>query len=180
MDKETLLSIGRPQRRCMNCDAQIDMIERHPSVLRPAGDHKIERFDYCPTCWEQLKDDAYESFWMTHRDPTPRRAPKMSRRERSMALRALFESLWDRREQEDVGPEIYLLAHLLMKWGGLKWRENAADIAGQPCLVFEDPASGDRIEIADIEVADERLTEIQQRIDDFLNEYASEDKISDE
>lgn len=180
MDKETLLSIGRPQRRCMNCDAPIDMIERHPSVLRPAAGRSFERFDYCPTCWEQLKDDAYESFWMTRRDTTPRKAPKMSRREKSMALRALFESLWDRREAEDVGPEIYLLAHLLMKWGGLKWRENGADAAGRPCLVFEDPASGDKIEIAEVEVADERLNEIQQTIDNFLAEYANEDQTNDE
>ncbi|MEN6626356.1 MAG: hypothetical protein ABFD69_09035 [Candidatus Sumerlaeia bacterium] len=164
----------------MNCDAPIDTIERHPSVLRSAGKRDIERCDYCPTCWEQLKDDAYDSFWMTRRDTTPRKAPKLNRRERSMALRALFESLWDRRENEDVGPEIYLLAHLLMKWGGLKWRENGADIAGRPCLVFEDPASGDRIEIADMEVGDERLASIQQRIDDFLSEYADEDKFSPE
>ncbi len=180
MDKETFLSIGRPQRRCMNCDAPIDMIERHPSVLRPAAGRSFERFDYCPTCWEQLKDDAYESFWMTRRDTTPRKAPKMSRREKSMALRALFESLWDRREAEDVGPEIYLLAHLLMKWGGLKWRENGADAAGRPASCSRTPPAATRSKIAEVEVADERLNEIQQTIDNFLAEYTNEDQTNDE
>ncbi len=173
MDKETLLSLGRPQRKCMNCDGALDQIERHPSALR--GDRRrLERLDYCPECWERVKDEVFDSFWMVRRQTGPRRAPKLNRRQRSIALRALFESLWDRREQEDVAPELYLLAHLLMKWGGLRWRENVLDITGRPCVIFEDAASGDRVEIPEIELEDERLAAIQQRIEEFLAEHAQE------
>ena len=101
--------------------------------------------------------------------------PKLNRRQRSAALRALFESLWERRETEDVGPEIYMLAHLLMKWGGLRWRANETDPMGQALVVFEDPASGDRITIPETKLDDERLVQVQQRVEDFLREYAPEE-----
>lgn len=172
MDKETLLSIGRPQRHCMNCKGPLDEIERHPSALKSEGERPVARYDFCPTCWEQLKDDAYDSFWLTRREVKARRMPKLTRRDRNMALRALFESLWDRRDSEDVDAPLYLLAHLLMKWKGLIWRENEIDAAGRGHVIFEDPASGERISVAEVEIPDQKLVEIQQEIEDFMRQFA--------
>jgi hypothetical protein len=175
MDKEVLLSISRPQKLCMNCNAPIDRIARHPSVLRLAASH-VERSDFCPDCWQQLKDEAYDSFWITRR-ATPDKPPKLSRRQRSAAVRALFESLWERREVEDVGPHLYLLAHLLMKWGGLRWKENRADAESREVVVFEDPASGDLIEVSGGPADEERMAAIQREIEDFLRDYAPDNQV---
>jgi hypothetical protein len=177
MDKEVLLSISRPQKLCMNCNAPLDTIARHPSVLRLAA-HAAERADYCPECWQLLKDEAYDSFWITRR--VPRERPRLNRRQRSAALRALFESLWERREEENVGPHLYLLAHLLMKWGGLRWKENQTDTQGREVVVFEDPASGDRIEVTSASADEERMAAIQREIEDFLREYAPETQADNE
>ena len=98
----------------------------------------------------------------------------MSRRERSTAIRALFESVWDRRESGDMDGHLFFLAHLLMKWGGLKWRKNRTDEIGQEYVVFEDPASGDIIEIKSIEVQDERILSIRSEIERFLQEFSPE------
>jgi hypothetical protein len=169
MDKESLLSIGRPQKLCLNCNNQIDMIERHPSTLRHDRDEGVyERQDYCPDCWDYIKNDLYESFWITKRDLNRRKIPKLSRRERSTAIRALFESVWDRRESEDVDGHLFFLAHLLMKWGGLKWKRNHTDEQGQEFITFEDRASGDMLEIRSVEVLDERILAIREEIKRFL------------
>lgn len=177
MDKETLLSIGRPQRQCLNCAAPIDAIERHPSVLRGARAGKVERADYCPVCWEAIKDDTYRSFWITRREVKERGVPRMTRRQRAVALRALFESLWEKREDEgqDVSPHLFVLSHLLMKWGGLKYRENRYEADGREVIVFEDPGSGDALDIPSVDLADEQLLEIKNQIEDFLRDFVQED-----
>lgn len=176
MDKEALLTIGRPHRLCMNCNAPIDAIEHHPSAVRPAGKAKLERLDYCPECWQAIKDEVYESYWITRREVRDRR-PKLTRRQRSLALRALFESLWDRRDQEDVSAQIYMLSHLLMKWGGLRWRENRAGSDGREIVVFEDAASGQLLEIPGVEMDDTMMALVNQEIEDFLRQYQPEDAI---
>lgn len=178
MEKDTLLSINRPQKLCMNCNAPLDVIERHPSILKTAGKGKFERCDYCPDCWQQMKDEVYESFWITKRVPKQLKIRKLSRRERSTALRALFESLWDRRESEDVGPHIFFLAHLLLKWGGIKWKENTVDPNGNEVVVFEEQATGERLELPVVEVSDERMNLIKDEIEQFMRQYASDDQVT--
>jgi hypothetical protein len=177
MDKDLLLSIGRPQKLCMNCNAPLEKVERHPSVLKSLKTKNIERLDYCPECWRQMKDDAYESFWITKR-VIKQRVRKLTRKERNTAMRALFESLWERRENEDVGPHVYFLAHLLMKWGGLKWKDSRLDEAGRELIAFEDPATGDRLEVVGVEMDDERMDTVKNEIEEFLKQYASEDQVT--
>ena len=176
LEKDLLLSINRPQKLCMNCNAPIDVIERHPSVLKLAAKKKLERWDYCPECWQQMKDESWESFWITKRAIKEVRARKLNRRERSAALRALFESIWDRRETEEVGLHLYFLAHLLLKWGGLRWRENRLDEAGREVVVFEDPTTGDALEVSVVEADEEHIAAVNEEIERFLRQYASEDK----
>ena len=176
MDKETFLNIPRPQKTCANCGAMIDTLGRHPSVIRLVRKEEAQRHDYCPACWDYLKQEVWDSFWITHREPPEHKAVRLSRRERAVALRALFESLWERRETEDVGPHIYLLAHLLMKWGGLRWKENLQAPGGGEIVVFEEPASGDRLEVQSVELTDERLAMVKEEIEQFLRHYAPEDE----
>ena len=81
-------------------------------------------------------------------------------------------------ETEDVAPHLFLISHLLMKWGGLRWRENRADLAGRELVIFEDPVSGDRYEIHAVDVDDENLLKIKAEIEDFLRRFAPEDEIA--
>jgi hypothetical protein len=178
MDKEILLTIPRPGKECGNCGAEIESLERHPSVIRLVRSQMAERLDYCPACWEHLKREAWDSFWITRRPPKEQKVPHLTRRERAVALRALFESLWERRAEGDYGPHLYLLAHLLMKWGGLKWRENRSETGGAELVVFEDPASGDRLELAAMEIDDARLAAIKAEIEDFLRRYSPEEEVA--
>jgi hypothetical protein len=175
MDKELLISISRPQKLCMNCNGPLEAIERHPSILKTVNKKGIERYDYCPDCWRQMKDEAYESFWITKR-VIKRKVRKLSRRERSTALRALFESLWERREAEEVGPHLFFLAHLLLKWGGLRWKENRQGEGGREIVVFEDPATGDQLEVPAVEVEETRMSAIRGEVEEFLKQYASDDE----
>lgn len=178
MEKDLLLTINRPQKLCMNCNAPLDVIERHPSILRTVQKRQIERLDYCPECWRQMKDEVYESFWITKRVIKPQRVRKLSRKERNTALRALFESLWERREAEDVGPHIFLLAHLLLKWGGLKWKKNELGPDGRERVFFEEPTTGDLIEVATVDAYDVRMEAAREEIEQFLRQYASDDQVS--
>lgn len=177
MEKDLLLSIGRPQKLCMNCNAPLEAIERHPSIIKSMKSRQVERLDYCPECWQQMKDEAYESFWITKRVVKEAKVRKLSRKERNTAMRALFESLWERRESEDVGPHVFFLAHLLMKWGGLKWRESRVDAHDRDIIVFEDPASGDRLEVVGVDIDDERMNGVKDEIEAFMRQYASEDQV---
>ncbi len=176
MDKEQLLTIGRPSRQCSNCGEPIHELERHPSTLSSSPPKKLERQDFCPVCWEHLKKEAFDSYWMTRRELKAKKARKLSRRERSVALRVLFESLWDRRDSEDLGPRLYFLAHLLMKWGGLKWCANQVDETGSEIVIFENTATGDMLEIASTRLEDEQIAALKQEVEEFLKQYAAEDQ----
>ena len=176
IEKEQLLAITRPQKLCMNCNEPIDVIRRHPSILKTIDKKKLERQDFCPDCWRQMKDETYESFWITRREVKEEKARKLTRRERSTALRALFESLWERRETEDVGPHLFFIAHLLLKWGGLKWRENRRNESGNEVVVFDDPTTGDALELAAVNTEDERMEAIKNQIEDFMKQYAIDDE----
>jgi hypothetical protein len=161
----------------MNCNAPIDAFDRHPSVIRKS-ESQIERYDYCPGCWEHIKSEIFDSYWMVRRHPEDRRIPKLSRRERNTALRALFESLRDRQQDENVDAHLSLISHLLMKWGGLKWRENLSDAAGREVVVFEDPASAEAYEVPTVDIDDENLLRIKAEIEEFLRQFAPDDDIA--
>ena len=112
---------------------------------------------------------------MARRAARAPRATRLNRRQRNTALRALFESLRERAETEDVGAHLYLISHLLMQWGGLKWRENATAEDGSETVVFEDAASGESFAVAAAPIPDERLLAIKEEIDEFLHRHAAED-----
>lgn len=174
MDKEALLKIGRPGKQCVNCGAALAELNRNPTAVRKE-DEQLARLDYCPECWDVIKRDVYDFFWVTRREHKPKAAVKLTRKERNAALRALFESLWERRDNEDVSSHLFLLSHLLMKWGGLKFLEEETTEDGRAMIVFEDPSSGDRLAIEAMDLEDERILELKEEIDDFLREFASDE-----
>lgn len=178
MNKEQILAIERPAPTCAECNRPIEDLDRHPTRLKIQLDDQTKRGDYCPECWEFIKSEAYDSYWVTKREKRERRLPKLSRREKAIAARALFESLWDQRDREDVDADLYMLAHLLMKWGGLKWKADTTDEEGREIIVFENPLSGDRIEIRSVPMADEQAEFIKQRLEGYLREHAPDNDVA--
>lgn len=176
IDKEQILSIERPHAHCAECNAPIEDLDRHPTRLL-IKDGGPQRGDYCPDCWQFIKNETYDSYWLTRREKKEKRAPKLSRREKAVAARALFESLWDQREREDVDAHLYFLAHLLLKWGGLKWKQDLKDEAGREIILFENPATGDTVEIRSVPMEQDQIEQVKQRIESFLHDYAPENEI---
>lgn len=175
LDKESLLTIERPQPVCSECNAPLDDLERHPTGLRFAQeDHR--RRDFCPDCWQFAKADAYDSYWITKRVKKEKAAPKLSRREKAVAARALFEKLWEEREREDVDVHLYFLSHLLLRWGGLRWKRSDTDAQGRELIVFENPVTGDLIEIRSVEASEQEILAVKERIEAFLRDYAPDEE----
>lgn len=174
IDRERLLSLERPKALCAECGEPINVLDRHPTSLRLSGEDQ-KRQDFCPECWEFAKNDVYDSYWITKRVKKAKNAPKLTRREKAVAVRALFESLWEERDREDVDVDLYFLSHLLLRWGGLKFRASEQDDEGREIIVFENPTTGDPIEIRSVTANDDALIRIKERIDKFLAEYAPDD-----
>lgn len=177
IEKEQILTLERPKGQCAECGAPLQDLDRHPSRLR-MRENDSERADFCPDCWQFAKDEAYDSYWVTRRVKKEKRAPKLSRREKAVAARALFESLWEQRENEEVDAHLYFLAHLLLRWGGLKWKRNEPAESGGEMLVFENPATNEEIEIRAVDTSEESIQAIKERIENFLREYSPEGKIA--
>lgn len=175
LDKETILTLERPQPACSECGAPLDEFEKHPTGLRVAqAEHK--RRDFCPECWQFAKNDAFDSYWITKRVKKEKPTPKLSRREKAVATRALFEKLWDERDREDVDVHLYFLSHLLLRWGGLKWKASDSDEQGREVIVFENPVTGDTIEIRSVTASEAEILEVKDRIEAFLREYAPDEE----
>lgn len=177
LEKEQILSLERPKAHCAECGSALDELERHPTRLR-LRENEAERADFCPDCWQFAKDEAYHSYWITKRIVKEKRAPKLSRREKAVAARALFESLWERRDDEQIDAHLYFLAHLLMRWRGLHWKRNEMTEDGREIVVFENPATGDPIELPTVDMTETAILEIKERIEKFLREYAPESEVS--
>jgi hypothetical protein len=173
LDRDQLLSLDRPQPACSECGAALDEFDRHPTRLS-LGDAGLRRADFCPECWEFAKTEAHDFFWLTRRERADKPAPRLSRRQKAVAARALFESLWERRDEEDVEGHLYFLAHLLLRWGGLRWVRAGGDEAGREIVVFENPATGDLLELRAVEASDDSIQQVRQNVEAFLAEYATD------
>ncbi|MFH0795192.1 MAG: hypothetical protein V2A74_14305 [bacterium] len=168
VDKEQYLNLGRPEKNCLLCGASLLEVEKHPSVLSVGEAEALMRRDYCQRCWEQLREE-YFSFWITRREK-PKQRVKISKKERNDALLRLFLSLYDDRANNDHLDRLYFLAHLLMKFGVLKWKSHIALNNGAPALLFEQPQTGLDFEIPQVEVSDERLSAIKGELEAYLSE----------
>lgn len=176
LEKDQLLSIERPQTHCAECNTAIDGLDRHPTRLMVRAAEQ-KRLDYCPDCWEFIRNETYDVYWMTRRLKKEKAVPKLSRREKAVVARALFESLWERRDQENVDADLYFLAHLLMKWGGLRWKREETGADGQEVIVFENPATGDLIEVRSVRMSEEALEQTKERLENFLRDYAPDNEV---
>jgi hypothetical protein len=67
---------------------------------------------------------------------------------------------------------------LLLRWGGLKWKASDVDDQGRELIVFENPVTGDAIEIRSVAASEAEILEVKERIEAFLREYAPDEEAS--
>ncbi|MGC8840235.1 MAG: hypothetical protein ACP5QZ_02120 [Candidatus Sumerlaeaceae bacterium] len=175
MDREIFLRITKPQQQCVLCGAALAEGGKHPSVLLPVeatdadeGEPDIpQRRDYCPSCWQEHTAKDYLGFWITKREaPKPRRV--QNRRERNARLAAYFDYFY-----REGGPihaaRLYFLAHLLMRYGVLRWLRTEHDTESQKETIFYRHVINDEeVKVESVELSDEELVALKREVDELL------------
>lgn len=164
-------AIRKPGAACARCGAPLEEHNKHPSrlVAKPHEEPEetgAERQDFCPKCQAEARAGEYHSVWLAKR-PAPPPPPKSeTRKAQSQRLRDEFYRLSDLPEPTDNDLDsIYLLAHMLMKIGGFRWRETDDD-AG--VIVFEDTTTKQRTAVQSVPLDGDRLAAAQERLGDIL------------
>lgn len=167
---DSYLQFKRPSRNCLVCGVSLPELERHPSILKLSPKEEAVREDICPKCWEQMGHREYFCYWITHRyqqGPTPE-ARKLEKSERNEALWALFNALYARDESEDLGPQLFLLAHLLMKYRILAYLGMAED--GR--LHFFHSPTQENFFVPDVPLDSVSFVNVKEQLDSKVQEFA--------
>ena len=175
------LKIGRPHNTCVRCGVTIADTGRHPSVIiAPGGSVSEEedaaiRQDYCPACWEQMRNQDYIGFWLAKRE-TPKVQRQQTRKERNAALLSYFDFLYQKGDPE-FAQHIFFVSHLLMKYGVLKWvrTEPAAAPDAREQIVFRNTVTDDFVTVESVVLEEDRLASIKTEIDEYLHAYEEPD-----
>jgi hypothetical protein len=115
-DRDSYLRFGRARNECLLCSAPLNVDGAHPSVIQVNDKEEAIRQDFCPVCWGRMTEKGYFSFWVTKRVNAPSaQERRLARGERNEALWRLFSALYAAQSAE-LAPQIFLLAHLLMRY----------------------------------------------------------------
>lgn len=174
-DKHPYFDIGKPENTCAICGGSLPAEGQHPSALTELYPEPIRK-DYCLTCWKQLRDKQFFSHWLTKRIAPPA-DQKINRQARNDMLLRLFTALYYQHDPANA-TQLYLLAHLLMRYKVFKWVETRPTDAGEDSLVFEDSRTGEEVFVAPIDLTDEGIAEAKKAIDSFLEEGLSNPQAS--
>lgn len=146
-DRDAYLRITRPASECLLCSAPLNVDGRHPTVLEAADTEEVIRKDFCPKCWASMQDGGYFSFWVTKRVNAPSaKERRLARAERNEALWRLFSALYAGDSRSEMGPQLFLLAHLLMKYRVLVYTGRGEG----EILRFAHPKLGESFEVPDV------------------------------
>jgi hypothetical protein len=146
-DREQYLKFGRARNNCLLCSKPLNVDGRHPSLIQLSEKEEAVREDFCGECWEKKSKEEYFSYWVTKRvtseSPEQRR---LARSERNEALWRLFAALYGTEDAPELGPQLFLLAHLLMKYKVLVY---TGPVEGGK-LRFTHPKLGEVFDVADL------------------------------
>jgi hypothetical protein len=122
IDKDNYLHFSRARNTCLLCTAPLNVDGRHPSMIVLSEKEEAIRQDFCPSCWERMTEKGYFSYWVTKRlnAPSPEQR-RLARGERNEALWRLFSALYAT-SNPDVAPQLFFLAHLLMRYKVLTYQ----------------------------------------------------------
>lgn len=203
LEKDLYLKIGRPTNACIVCGVEITHAGKHPSVLRspeaaatPAAPDDApaeataspsqepektgpQREDYCQECWQKATGRDFLGYWMARRDP-PKTRKIESKKERNAGVLAWFDLLRTRPPEHANLQSQYFLAHLLMKYGVLKWVKTELRDDGQEVIYFRQTGQEEEIAVAAVELDDATSGEIKKKLDEFLLQFANAPETSDD
>ncbi|MEQ8820910.1 MAG: hypothetical protein RLY93_11755 [Sumerlaeia bacterium] len=168
---ESYLSFRRAERECLLCGKTLEDLGRHPSVLRFSEKEEALRMDFCPECWEKKAEQDYFGFWLTRRIEKAHTAEgrKLAREERNAALWSLFAALHSESDPA-LAPQVFLLAHLLMRYRVLTYQKVTRD----GLLQFYHSPTREIYEVADMALEDAvAFAEARETIEARLRETAS-------
>lgn len=169
-DKDVYLRITRPGDTCLLCGSKLNIEGHHPSLIQLSEKEEVVRKDFCPECWRRLGEESYFSFWVTKRVSAPSAAERrLAKSERNEALWRLFAALYSS-ETNDVAPQLFLLAHLLMKYRVLAFH----GVNEQGRLLFQHPKLGEVFEVEDVPLDSVDFVEINQKIEEQALDFAGE------
>lgn len=178
---DSYLTFKRAGRNCLLCNASLPELERHPTVLKLSEKEEAIREDLCPKCWDHMAEREYFSYWITRRiqvGPSPEER-RLARSERNEALWALFNALYSRDDAEDFTPQLFLLAHLLMKYRILQYTGHE----DENTLVFQHPQSGARYLIPELPLDEvpfvDAMMEVEKRMRDHVPEPGDESDLEE-
>jgi hypothetical protein len=169
MSETYLASLKRPSRNCLLCGVSLPELERHPTIMNLDEKEQAIRQDICPRCWSDMGKPEYFSYWITRRfqeGPSPEQR-RLAKAERNEALWALFNALYTREETE-LGPQIFLLAHLLMRARILQY----TGPNDEGLLTFLHPKTQEAYQVRDIPLNEVPFHELHETLEKQLHEYA--------
>ena len=173
MAKSDIPEIGKPSDVCLQCGKQLEEFDKHPSALQTSSEEIVRR-DFCPVCWKDIKKQDFYIYWMTKRIQKTAEDKKMSRKDKGEILLRFFTMLRNR-EKDEYKPHLFILAHLLMKYGVFKFLRNVVDSDGASEIVFECDRLDEEIVIEEIDHVDERLVEVRKETERHLTENLPSD-----
>ena len=199
-DKDLYLKIGRPNNACAVCGSPITHAGKHPSVLLPQGaaepalasgaavdnagdelpglpaaeadNEGPRRRDYCAECWQKQGEQQYFSYWMARREP-PKTRKIETKKERNAGVLAWFDLLRSQKPDDDNLQAQFFLAHLLMKYGVLKWNRTVTELDGSEMIYFRQTGTEDDIPVLAVDLSDEKSVDIKRQLDEYLLQYAN-------
>lgn len=184
MEKEQYLKISRPQNVCVSCGVPIADAGKHPSAIaspeeKAESDDPVRR-DFCPQCWESIRDKDYFSFWLARREkPKPRKIE--GRKQRNATLLSYFDYLYEKKDPE-YAQHLFFLAHMLMKFSVLRWVRTLPPASPEEAerIVFKNTVTDDLLEIENVVLEDERVATIKKEIDEFLHRAANPEESAEQ
>lgn len=116
IDREQYMKFSRPRNTCLLCMKPLNVDGRHQSQIALGDADEAVRKDFCLECWGSMGREEYFSFWVTTRVSAPSAEERrLAKSDRNEALWRLFAALYAA-ESRDLAPQLFLLAHLLMKY----------------------------------------------------------------
>lgn len=161
--------IKRPADKCLMCGEPLDKFNRHPSALNTDEENQVLiRYDYCPDCWEKVKEHPFFCRWLAKRIPKDTHSKRELRQSTNQYLLQLFEET-QHSDDQNRSARLFILAHLLMRLREFNWCGYEIDTeTNKRVLVFEKVRSRKRVYIPDVKLSYEQLAEAQRFVDEIL------------
>ncbi len=161
--------INRPGETCLMCGKKLQNTSKHRSALTSDEEEQVLlRHDYCPECWEKVKNNEFFSHWLVRREIDSSENKREQRKTRKERAAKLFDDILES-DSPDRMPRLFILAHLLLRFKVLNWAGYDFDTeTGERFLVFEKVSNREKVRIPSIKLSEEELADAHRFVDSIL------------